>query len=41
MAHIAGVKMAAEGEVVPGLEPAVIGAAKPVERSEFNHGISS
>jgi hypothetical protein len=29
--------MAGEGEMMLGLEPAVIGAAELVERSEFDH----
>ena len=39
MAHIAGIIMAAEREVMLGLQPAVVGAAEFVEGSEFDHGI--
>jgi hypothetical protein len=39
MAHIVRVVVAAEREVVPGLQPAVIGAAELIEWSEFDHGI--
>ena len=39
VAHIAGVVVTAEREVVFCFQPAVVGAAEPVEGSEFNHGI--
>src|SRR5258708_22305835 len=39
MAQITRIVVAAEREVVPGLQPAVIGAAEFVERSKFDHGI--
>src|SRR5882762_8012741 len=38
MAHIFRVIMAAEREVMFGLQPAVVGAAEFCERSEFDHG---
>src|SRR5450432_1134894 len=37
MAHIFGVVMAAKGEVVLGLQPAMVRAAELCERSEFDH----
>src|SRR3954470_15334384 len=37
VAHIVGVIMAAEGEVMFGLQPAVVGAAEFCKRSEFDH----
>src|SRR5258708_38928118 len=39
MAQFTRIVVAAEREVVPGLQPAVIGAAEFVERSKFDHGI--
>src|SRR3984893_953264 len=39
VAHVAGVVMAAEREVVLRLQPAVIGAAEFRKWSEFNHGM--
>jgi hypothetical protein len=39
MAHIVGVVVAGEREVVFGLQPAVIGAAEFGKWSEFDHGI--
>src|SRR5436305_10170066 len=39
VAHIVGVVVAAEREVMFCLEPAVVGAAEFVERSEFDHGM--
>jgi hypothetical protein len=40
VAHIVGVVVAAEREVMLGFQPAMVGAAEFSERSEFNHGIS-
>ena len=37
VAHVAGIVVTAEREVMLGLEPAVVGAAELVERSEFDH----
>jgi len=39
VAHIAGIIMAAEREVVPGFQPAVIGGTEFCKWSEFDHGI--
>src|SRR4029077_12903811 len=39
VAHIGGIIVTGEREVVSGLQPAVIGAAEFVERSEIDHGI--
>jgi hypothetical protein len=39
VAHIAGVIVTSEREVVFGFQPAVIGAAEFCKRSEFDHGI--
>jgi hypothetical protein len=37
--HIAGIVVTAEGEVMFGFEPAVVGGTELGERSEFNHGM--
>ena len=39
VAHIAGVVVTAEREVVLCFQPAVVGGAELVEGSEFDHGI--
>src|SRR3981189_1586845 len=39
MAHVGGIVMAAEREVMLCLQPAVIGAAEVCKGSEFDHGI--
>jgi hypothetical protein len=39
MAHIFGIVVTAEREMMFGLEPAVVGSAKPVEGTKIKHGI--
>jgi hypothetical protein len=38
-AHAGGIAVVGEGEVVPGLEPAVVGGAQAVEGSAFDHAV--
>ena len=37
--HACGIVIARETEVMTGIEPAVVGMAKPSEGTKFNHGI--
>jgi hypothetical protein len=38
--HAVGLVIIGEGEVVAGVEPAVVGMADPGEGAQFDHGVS-